>query len=62
MADTGDTKTEDDVSVEPVLVIGGSFVGFRECNTRTSHKERITNRDICNRHLYKDGSAKIPIK
>jgi hypothetical protein len=33
-------KTEDDVSIKTLHVIGGSFVGFRECHTCTSHKDR----------------------
>jgi hypothetical protein len=40
MAETEDTRTEDDVSLETVFVKGGSFVGFHEYHTRTSHKER----------------------
>ena len=61
MADTEETRTEDDVSIETVLVIGGCVAAFRECHTRTSHKERDNDRDFCNRHLlvYKDGSVKL---
>jgi len=40
MVDTQDTRTENDVSIKTVLVMGSSFVGFRECHTRTSRKER----------------------